>query len=143
MKTLILMVFLAVPNLPQTVKSEATLYGTPNTSGKAVTSLDKDTSVEILKESGLWSLVQSKDYVGWMLTKLIILPKLDAATLGGSTILQPVQIVQTPRNVPVTTRSEPAQPRSSNPSYIRGPRGGCYYYSSSGSKVYVSRSLCN
>ena len=28
-------------------------------------------------------------------------------------------------------------------SYHRGPRGGCYYYSSTGKKVYVSRSLCN
>jgi hypothetical protein len=27
--------------------------------------------------------------------------------------------------------------------YIRGPRGGCYYLSGSGKKVYVSRSLCN
>lgn len=36
-------------------------------------------------------------------------------------------------------------PRQSgaNSGYIRGPRGGCYYYSSSGRKVYVDRSLCN
>ena len=27
--------------------------------------------------------------------------------------------------------------------YIRGPRGGCYYKSSSGRKVYVDHSLCN
>jgi Protein of unknown function (DUF4236) len=27
--------------------------------------------------------------------------------------------------------------------YIRGPRGGCYYLSGSGRKVYVDRSLCN
>jgi hypothetical protein len=27
--------------------------------------------------------------------------------------------------------------------YIRGPRGGCYYYSGSGRKVYVDRNLCN
>jgi hypothetical protein len=26
--------------------------------------------------------------------------------------------------------------------YIRGPRGGCYYISSGGSKEYVARSLC-
>ena len=39
---------------------------------------------------------------------------------------------------PKTTRSESASRR-----YIRGPRGGCYYISGSGSKVYVSRSLCN
>ncbi|SDC80000.1 hypothetical protein SAMN04487894_10451 [Niabella drilacis] len=27
--------------------------------------------------------------------------------------------------------------------YQRGPRGGCYYYTAGGSKVYVDRSLCN
>ncbi len=27
--------------------------------------------------------------------------------------------------------------------YHTGPRGGCYYYSASGSKVYVDRSYCN
>lgn len=27
--------------------------------------------------------------------------------------------------------------------YIRGPRGGCYYINSSGNKTYVDRSLCN
>ncbi|MET0753412.1 MAG: zinc ribbon domain-containing protein [Pyrinomonadaceae bacterium] len=27
--------------------------------------------------------------------------------------------------------------------YIRGPRGGCYYITSSGSKEYVDKSLCN
>ena len=27
--------------------------------------------------------------------------------------------------------------------YIRGPRGGCYYLSGSGRKVYVDRGLCN
>jgi len=28
-------------------------------------------------------------------------------------------------------------------SYIRGPRGGCYYINSNGNKTYVARSLCN
>src|SRR5690606_33406875 len=27
--------------------------------------------------------------------------------------------------------------------YIRGPRGGCYYINSNGNKTYVDRSLCN
>lgn len=27
-------------------------------------------------------------------------------------------------------------------SYVRGPRGGCYYINSSGNKTYVDRSLC-
>lgn len=32
---------------------------------------------------------------------------------------------------------------SSARTYYRGPRGGCYYLSSSGGKVYVDRSYCN
>lgn len=27
--------------------------------------------------------------------------------------------------------------------YIRGPRGGCYYINSNGNKTYVDRSMCN
>jgi hypothetical protein len=38
--------------------------------------------------------------------------------------------------------SETTQPKSSG-KYIRGPRGGCYYITSGGSKEYVDRSLCN
>ncbi len=29
------------------------------------------------------------------------------------------------------------------PVYHRGPRGGCYYITESGNKVYVDRSICN
>ncbi|WP_034042035.1 hypothetical protein [Wocania ichthyoenteri] len=33
--------------------------------------------------------------------------------------------------------------RKSYRTYIRGPRGGCYYINSKGNKTYVDRSLCN
>lgn len=33
--------------------------------------------------------------------------------------------------------------KSSDRTYIRGPRGGCYYINSSGKKTYVDKSLCN
>lgn len=43
-----------------------------------------------------------------------------------------------------TIDSENQQENQSNRSrYIRGPRGGCYTYSSSGRKRYVDRSLCD
>ena len=38
--------------------------------------------------------------------------------------------------------SEPTKP-AARKTYIRGPRGGCYYVSGSGGKVYVDRSMCN
>lgn len=37
----------------------------------------------------------------------------------------------------------PSAPReSSERDYMTGPRGGCYYFNSSGNKTYVDRSLC-
>ena len=47
----------------------------------------------------------------------------------------------TPRQSPPTTFQ--SLPRSQSNGYIRGPRGGCYYLSASGRKVYVDRGLCN
>lgn len=43
-----------------------------------------------------------------------------------------------------STDSDPAPRRSAvRSSYIRGPRGGCYYINRNGNKTYVDRSLCN
>ena len=41
------------------------------------------------------------------------------------------------------TRKSTKSSYSSGSGYTRGPRGGCYYISSSGRKVYVDRSLCD
>jgi len=44
----------------------------------------------------------------------------------------------------VSTSTEAAAPKtdSSNHTYIKGPRGGCYYMNASGSKVYVDKKFC-
>lgn len=42
-----------------------------------------------------------------------------------------------------TLTTLPSIPNPSSNGYIRGPRGGCYYLSGSGRKVYVDRGLCN
>lgn len=43
-----------------------------------------------------------------------------------------------------TTRSSSSSGKTSTGrTYIRGPRGGCYYINSNGNKTYVDRSLCN
>src|SRR5690606_8410013 len=49
------------------------------------------------------------------------------------------------------TTTPTVQPRKNNSStsassgrtYIRGPRGGCYYINRNGNKTYVDRSFCN
>lgn len=43
---------------------------------------------------------------------------------------------------PTSTKHTSYTPKTSK-TYYKGPRGGCYYYSSSGKKVYVDRGLCN
>ncbi len=50
------------------------------------------------------------------------------------------KVVEQPRP-PVIQSSN--QTDSSAIKYIRGPRGGCYFLSASGSKKYVDRSICN
>lgn len=59
----------------------------------------------------------------------------------------PVPVIVTPKNVSslsekvVQPKRQAKKVKSSG--YIRGPRGGCYYLSASGKKVYVDRSLCD
>lgn len=40
-------------------------------------------------------------------------------------------------------KSSKNQKNSSARSYIRGPRGGCYYINGNGGKTYVDRSMCD
>jgi ketosteroid isomerase-like protein len=41
------------------------------------------------------------------------------------------------------TVSRPKDPAATERKYVLGPRGGCYYLSESGRKIYVDRSNCN
>ena len=42
----------------------------------------------------------------------------------------------------VTLSTAASTPSNSDRTYVRGSRGGCYYLSSGGSKIYVDRALC-
>lgn len=42
----------------------------------------------------------------------------------------------------VTLSTAASTPSNSDRIYVRGSRGGCYYLSSGGSKIYVDRALC-
>jgi hypothetical protein len=65
----------------------------------------------------------------------------------GSTVDAPSQIVNTAASVKQDTPAETVPAPSENKTgrtYHLGPRGGCYYLNSSGSKVYVKdKSLCS
>ncbi len=114
-----------------TVTAEnANLRGTPTNKGKIVDTLPKDTLLEVFQQKGVWYLVQAQDYVGWIHGNIIALKDSEefADKPSGKTDLKD----------PASRKNN-----SNQKTYIRGPRGGCYYINSNGNKTYVNRSLCN
>lgn len=138
MKPLIalLISILTIPALAQQMatvtRPNAALHGTPLAAGKVMATLEKGTRVEILIAQGTWHLVQSPDYVGW---------------ISNGAIKADDRVDIFPDTPPTPLKSTPPTSRttiiSADPTYIRGPRGGCYYVNSRGKKTYVDRSLCN
>ena len=119
-------------------RPNATLHGTPVAAGKVITSLEKGSRVEILIAQGIWNLVQSQDYVGWISTGAILPDDPQEPTLSVPT---PATLRSTIPPPAATTNPVPLR-QSSGRTYIRGSRGGCYYVNSNGNKTYVDRSLC-
>jgi uncharacterized protein YgiM (DUF1202 family) len=117
------------------IAEKANLRETPSTTGLAEGEVPEGTVVKILDEKLPWYVVRVGDRVGWMHGATLLL--LDSATTTSER--EPVNVI-TPAEI-----YSPPQPRRSTSDrvYIRGPRGGCYYISGSGSKVYVDRSVCN
>lgn len=122
-------------------RTNATLHGTPVSTGKIMAKLDAGTRVEILIAQGTWHLVQSSEYVGWISNGAI---KADVPAVEPSATPPLTLRSTTTQSGPTQTSTVPSAPRSGDTrGYTRGPRGGCYYISSSGKKTYVDRSLCN
>lgn len=114
------------------IAENANLRGTPNAGGKVVDTLSEGAILEVLQQKGVWFLVQSTDFVGWVHGDTI-------KYVGAETDTNYLPSYSTPRlSKPRTVR----QPTSTG-NYIRGPRGGCYYINRNGNKTYVDRSLCN
>lgn len=130
------------------ISERANLRDTPSQTGEVKQEVAVGASIRVLDRKGAWYVVRIEDSVGWMHGNTF--------RFGGSARdersapaldTSPSPVENTPR--PARPRSDSIQPddsgsrSSSGRGYIRGPRGGCYYYSSSGRKVYVDRSLCN
>lgn len=136
-------VYQSVAQSATVIAEQANLRGTPATSGKIVEKLGQNTVVELIKQKGPWFLVQAKDFVGWMhgdTLKVDGLLNLEVIDTNSLTVA-PVPVYVAPQRP--TERPQTTSLPSSSRTYIRGPRGGCYYYSASGNKVYVDRSLCS
>ena len=115
------------------IAENANLRETPSTTGLAEGEVPEGMIVKILDEKLPWYVVRVGDRVGWM---------------HGATLLITYDATRTSEREPVRVftpaESYPEPPRSTaNKIYIRGPRGGCYYISGSGRKVYVDRGMCN
>jgi hypothetical protein len=135
------------------ISQNANLRDTPSVSSTSTQEIAEDTLVKVLDEKLPWYVVRVGNRVGWM----------HGDTLEFINTQPPVTAAPTEQNIsPVYTPSTPTTPRreplpetppstggygrrssASDRTYIRGPRGGCYYISGSGNKVYVDRSMCN
>jgi hypothetical protein len=120
--------------------SSATLRGRPSLTGKALDIVTKRTQLESIAKRNEWVLVQAEDYTGWIEAKW--LEPCNAGTVSKTPVLGPSPAAAVPANpspAVASTQSSSSETRS----YTKGPKGGCYYMSSSGRKVYVDHSLCN
>jgi len=116
------------------IAENANLRETPSITGLAEGEVSEGMVVKILDEKLPWYVIRVGDRVGWMHGATLLF--IDNA--APSSEREPLMIT------PTETDSVPEPKRSTAVrGYIRGPRGGCYYISGSGRKVYVDRSMCN
>ncbi len=116
-------------------KSRANIRSMPSTSSKVVKTVDIGTSVTVLDRKNDWVNVSHSSDTGWILERLL-------SDQRPSTAQPQTRPRAAATSTPTTNFVRPNAPRRSNNGYQRGPRGGCYYYTASGNKQYVDRSLC-
>ena len=122
------------------ISENANLRDMPNVSSTSILEVPDETLVKILDEKLPWYVVRIGNRVGWMHGDT--LEFVNASTPSQRLSEQSITPDYTPKPSPPSGGHTPRS-SSTNPGYIRGPRGGCYYISPSGRKVYVDRSMCN
>ena len=134
------------PRYARVISTNANLRDTPSVVSTSAQEIAEDTIVKVLDEKLPWYVVRAGNRVGWMHGNTLEFIHTEASVPE-----TPVRQTVVPEYIP-STPSVPRReslPEASTPTgganggYIRGPRGGCYYLSGSGRKVYVDRSLCN
>ena len=116
------------------IAENANLRETPSSTGLVEGEISEGTIVKILDEKLPWYVVRVGDRVGWMHgATLVLTDNIPTSEREPITVTAPAETY----SLPEPTRS------AGSKMYIRGPRGGCYYISGSGRKVYVDRSMCN
>jgi len=134
------------PRYARVISPNANLRDTPSTTSGTQQEIEEGAIVKVLDEKLPWYVVRAGNRVGWMHGNTI-----EFIHIGIANPLTPRRQVVIP-DYPPPTPPIPRRriPTETNPpttsesrGYIRGPRGGCYYISGSGRKVYVDRSMCN
>jgi hypothetical protein len=125
------------------ISENANLRDMPNVTSASILEVPEETLVKILDEKLPWYIVRVGNRVGWMHGDT--LDFVNASTPASPTPAprlseQTITPDYTPKTSP-SSGGRTAPSSNADPHYIRGPRGGCYYISSSGRKVYVDRSL--
>ena len=141
-----LSVIAQTPRYARVISENANLRDTPSVSGVSEQEVAADTLVKVLDEKLPWYVVRVGNRVGWMHGNTI-----EFITTQGSSpaTSRPQSVAPDYRSATLPTQRReglpetPARSTGTSRGYITGPRGGCYYYSASGRKVYVDRSLCN
>lgn len=127
------------------ISTRANLRETPSQNGQVKQEVPIGSEVRVLDSKGAWYVVRIADAVGWMHGNTFRLTSSSTSDRVQSDGPTDTTENSSSRPARIRTDSMPTgvSSSSSGRSYIRGPRGGCYYYSGSGRKVYVDRSLCN
>lgn len=128
------------------ISANANLRDAPSIDSANEQEIAEGTVVKVLDRKLPWYIVRVGNRVGWMHGNTIefIQADVSAPATQRRQAVAPDYTLSTP-SVPRRESSPATPPRttSADRGYIRGPRGGCYYLSGSGRKVYVDRGLCN
>jgi hypothetical protein len=134
------------PRYARVISGTANLRDTPSIPSGSEQQIDEGTIVKVLDEKLLWYVVRAGNRVGWMHGNTIEFIDTEVS-VPATQRRQAVTPDYTPSTPSVPRREssteEPAHVNGASGGYIRGPRGGCYYISGSGRKIYVDRSMCN
>ena len=125
--------------------TRANLRETPSQNGIVKQEVPIGSELRVLDNKGPWYVVRIADAVGWMhgnTFRLTSGSSEDSQSAAELPTYTPPEAPKRPARV-ISESSSGGSSSSAGRGYIRGPRGGCYYISGSGRKVYVDRSLCN
>ncbi len=85
------------------ISENANLRGTPTNKGKVIYTLPKGSEIEVIQQKGMWFLVQSSDYVGWIHGNTI---RLEDQSLAENTYEDGVILVPIPKGTETSSSTQ-------------------------------------